>query len=164
MLFLTIHPLIVPSIHLICWISVMKSPDLSYKIANSCLVCETATHRKGHTILTHGLTETVIQSHPSCHGFRISIVTINVLPVTLQLVFPWLPHFQGYDTAWLVSNVTTQGCHDFRRRFIIGCRVSRVPMVGIDFFGDITTGFPWLPDFLGCTRAVLVTSQRSLPR
>ena len=60
------------------------------------------------------------------------------------------------------------GYHDFRkqsficawrhRRFVIGFWVVRVPMVC-----DVTTAFPWLPDFLGCTRAILVTSQPAFP-
>ena len=77
--------------------------------------------------IAFGVTETVIQSHPCRHGFRISIV--NALLVTLQLVFPWLPHFQGYDTAWLVNNVTTEGA-----------------MISVDILSLVSglSGFRWL--------------------
>jgi hypothetical protein len=53
-----------------------------------------------------GVTMTVIRSHSCCHGFRISSYNKPFL-VTLQLMLPWLPHFQGYDTVWFVSDVTT---------------------------------------------------------
>lgn len=117
-----------------------------------------------------GVTKTVIQSHPCCHRFRISIVNNKTVLVTLQLVLPCLPLFQGYDTVWFVSDVTTLGTMISVNRalwmtsqtFATGFSVAMVPMVGTDvdlrrqnrvsmvtrFLGlhqsdisDITTGF-----------------------